>query len=164
MQSNGRHETKTPRRIKIEKDCQGPKWRWLIQKHNAKGYIILVSYSMHWEQALFKLCTLVNIDSHHWNCIFRKKKQINEETTFFSNRRYVHEGEKLQGCAGQTFEDIERSALWRLDAREVRLAWSTEQGLLLFSIILFTTIPYSPYIEMANRLLCAFRDQSNTCD
>lgn len=40
--------------------------------------------------------------------------------------------------------EMDRSALCRLDARVGRLPWSTAQGLLLFSIIFNTFIPYSP--------------------
>lgn len=44
----------------------------------------------------------------------------------------------------KTLFEIDKSAFWRLDAREVRLVWSTEQGPLLCSVIFPTPIPSSP--------------------
>lgn len=44
----------------------------------------------------------------------------------------------------ETFVDMDKSVLCRLDVRAVRLLCSTEQGLLLCSVIFLTSIPSSP--------------------
>lgn len=52
---------------------------------------------------------------------------------------------KKTGQEGEeTLAEMDRSALCRLDVRVGRLPWSTAQGLLLFSIIFDTFIPYTP--------------------
>lgn len=55
--------------------------------------------------------------------------------------------------------EIEKSALCLLVAREVRVPWSTEQGLLLFSIIFKHFYPLLSLYEIARKLACAIKDE-----
>ena len=76
----------------------------------------------------------------------------NEQKTVFS----IGDAKNI---GGKTFVEMEKSALCLLVAREVRLAWSTEHGLLLFSIIFSTSILYSPCMELAKKSACAIKDK-----